>query len=243
MSITVNGAAISDAMIEAEIPHHQDAAEPREAAIQNLIVRELLLQRATELGVAEGADEERIGNLFDQELQIEPADDAACREFYDHNPESFQRGEQIEASHILFAREDGLAGSLVKAKAEGILAELKANPSRFADLAREHSTCPSGRQGGDLGAFGRGQMVPEFEQAAFRLGDNELYDGLVETQFGFHIIRSGKKSTGEAVSFDEAKERIAHFLNSMASQRAVHEYIGGLFANADIQGYQPAVQH
>ncbi|WP_028453606.1 peptidylprolyl isomerase [Chitinilyticum aquatile] len=242
MSITVNGTAITAAMIEEEIAHHQDAADPRDAATQNLIVRELLLQRANELGVPAGEDDQRIGQLFDQELSITPADEAACREFYDHNPESFKRGEQVEASHILFTPEEGLAGSLVRAKAEGVLEELKLNPHRFGELAREHSACPSGRQGGDLGAFGRGQMVPEFEQAAFSLGDNELYDGLVETQFGLHIIRSGKKSTGEAVSFDEAKERIGQFLNSMASQRAVHEYISGLFAKADIQGYQPAAQ-
>ncbi|WP_028454992.1 peptidylprolyl isomerase [Chitinilyticum litopenaei] len=242
MTITVNGAVISDAMIADELPHHQDAANARDAAIQNLIVRELLLQRASELGIADGADDERIGQLFDRELQIEPADEAACREFYDHNPESFKRGEQVEASHILFTPEEGLAGSLVRAKAEGVLEELKLNPHRFGELAREHSACPSGRQGGELGAFGRGQMVPEFEQAAFSLGENELYDGLVETQFGLHIIRSGKKQGGEAVSFEEAQERIAHFLNSMASQRAVHDYIGGLFQGADIQGYQVAMQ-
>lgn len=82
-------------------------------------------------------------------------------------------------------------------------------------------------------------MVPEFDAAVFSMGENELLPELVETQFGLHIIRTGKKTTGEAVSYDEVKDRLAEFLTETASRRAMHEYLQSLVQKkADIQGYQ-----
>ena len=86
----------------------------------------------------------------------------------------------IAASHILVSGEDA------REKIEGLAAEV-ADGADFADLAREHSECPSSRSGGSLGSFGRGVMVPEFEEAAFALGVGET-SGAVETDFGFHLI-------------------------------------------------------
>ena len=238
MPITVNGVEISDARIEAEMPHFEGTPSPRDAATQQLILHELLLQTAAAQGIAGETEDDKIGTLLESAIHVEPADEAACRAFYDENPQSFMRGEQVEASHILFAPQDGVPEGLVRAKAEGVLAELKAEPYKFEAYAREHSACPSGKQGGSLGSFGRGQMVPEFDAAAFALGEGELSPELVETQFGLHIIKAGKKSEGEKVAFEQVQERLQAYLTEMASRRAMNDYLGGLVKTAKIEGYQ-----
>ncbi|MCA9793065.1 MAG: peptidylprolyl isomerase [Candidatus Eremiobacteraeota bacterium] len=87
-------------------------------------------------------------------------------------------GKKVRCSHILV--ED-------KAQAEKLLEELKAGAD-FAAKAKEHSKCPSGRNGGDLGRFGKGAMVPEFDKVAFELEEGEM-SGLVKTKFGYHILK------------------------------------------------------
>lgn len=101
--------------------------------------------------------------------------------------------DSVRASHILLMYAGSARSSATRSKqeAEQQIAQLKGQidgGADFADLARQHSDCPSGKSGGDLGAFGRGQMVPAFEQAAFALpvgGTSEV----VETDFGYHLIR------------------------------------------------------
>jgi len=93
--------------------------------------------------------------------------------------------DQITASHILTA-----TGNVSKEDALKTITEIKEKidgGAEFADLAAEHSDCPSGSRGGDLGEFGKGQMVPEFETAAFALDVDQLSD-VVETDFGYHLI-------------------------------------------------------
>ncbi len=85
---------------------------------------------------------------------------------------------KIKASHILVKK---------RSEAEKILKELK-NGASFSELAKKHSTCPSAKRGGDLGFFSHGQMVKEFEKAAFALKKGEI-SGIVKTEFGFHIIK------------------------------------------------------
>ncbi|MBW7567378.1 peptidylprolyl isomerase [Chromobacterium subtsugae] len=164
-------------------------------------------------------------------------DEASCREFYEQYPDRFASGDSAVASHILLPKGEGLEAGLIKAKAEGILAEVQAAPSRFADLAREHSTCPSGQQGGSLGQFGRGQMVPEFEQAVFSTAAGEITPHLVETQFGYHIIQVNERAEGSKIGFDEIKDRLQQYLTDLAANQAMHEYLNGLVGAADISGY------
>ncbi|MCB9254238.1 MAG: peptidyl-prolyl cis-trans isomerase [Bdellovibrionaceae bacterium] len=85
----------------------------------------------------------------------------------------------IKARHILVEQEF---------EAKDLLKKIKEDGASFEDLAREHSKCPSGRQGGDLGSFGKGQMVREFETAAFALQEGEVSEP-VRTQFGYHLIQ------------------------------------------------------
>ncbi len=239
MAIIVNGVEITDAMVQAELENHADTPNPRDAAIQQLVLHQLLLQQAQESGFDTANEGQAIGALLDKELQFVPADEAACIAYYEANQQQFKQGDSAKASHILFPLGSGdeLAATLARAKAEGVLAEVQANPSRFADLAREHSTCPSGKQGGDLGQFGRGQMVPEFEQAVFGTDAGQITPHLVETQFGYHIIQVTERSEGGQISLDEVKPRLQQYLNEMAARQAMHDYLNTLVQAADIKGY------
>lgn len=238
MAITVNGVEISEDMVQAEIANHQDNPSPRDGAIQQLVLHQLLLQQAKNAGIEGENEGEAIGTLLDKELAFAPVDEAAAEAFYTQNPEQFRQGESAVASHILFATNgDAFGDTMVKAKAEGVLAEVSANPARFAELAREHSTCPSGQQGGSLGQFGRGQMVPEFEQAVFSTAAGEIAPALVQTQFGYHIIQVEDRAEGGAVAFEDIKPRLIQYLNEMAGRQAMHEYLAGLVRVAKIEGY------
>lgn len=100
---------------------------------------------------------------------------------------------QIRASHILLMYKGSMRSTATRSKDEALatitkLADDVTAGSDFADLAGKFSDCPSGRDGGDLGMFGRGMMVGEFENAAFALEPGQV-SGVVETPFGFHLIR------------------------------------------------------
>ena len=238
MSITVNGVEITEEMIKAQQDNFADASDPRDATIQQLVLHTLLLQKAREAGLDTSDEPAAINALLEQSIRYEPATEATCREFYDTYPERFSQGESAVASHILFPLgDDELAKVVMRGKAEGVLAEVQAEPSRFADLARVHSTCPSGREGGSLGEFGRGQMVKPFEDAVFSTPAGEITPQLVETQFGFHIIQVQDRTQGGAVAFDDIKERLQQYLTDLAARQAMHEYLSGLVDAAKIEGY------
>ena len=130
--------------------------------------------------------------------------DAEVKKFFEENPDQFNGQSTVSASHILVDSQQ---------KAEEIRKEIEAGGITFEDAARKYSSCPSAPEGGNLGEFGRGQMVPEFEQAAFSMQAGKISQP-VKTQFGWHLIRvNGTGKTGP-VSFDEAKPAIReHLLN------------------------------
>jgi peptidyl-prolyl cis-trans isomerase C len=239
MSILVNGVEITEEMIQAEQNHDAEAPTPREATIQELILRELLLQQARAEGLDTSNANDAIGALMEKEIQVEPVDEATCRAFYEQYPERFNSGESAEASHILFPLNGGdeLSNMLIKSKAEGVLGEVQAAPSMFATLAEQHSSCPSGKEGGSLGRFGRGQMVAEFEQAVFSTDAGQITPHLVQTQFGYHIIQVNQRHAGEQIGFDDVKERLQQYLTQMAGNKMMHQYLGGLVKAAKIEGY------
>lgn len=124
-------------------------------------------------------------------------DDAEVKAYYDANPAQFTTGEQVKAKHILVEEEDA---------AKKIAEEIAAGKS-FEDAAQEYSTCPSKEKGGDLGYFGKGQMVPEFEKAAFEGNVGEVI-GPVKTQFGYHLIVVEDKKEKEVLSFEAVKDQL-----------------------------------
>ena len=134
------------------------------------------------------------------QLTISEAD---LRKEYDAHQERFRQAEERRASHILIqAAKDGDAAALkaAKEKAEALLKQVKANPADFARLAKENSQDPgSAEKGGDLGFFARGAMVKPFEDATFALGKEGDVSEVVQSDFGFHIIRlTGIKEIGRA---------------------------------------------
>ena len=144
-------------------------------------------------------------------------DDKEIKDFYDANSAKFQGDEQRHASHILISRgttdKDKAAA---KAKAEDVLAQLRKSPKSFEALAMKYSQDPSGAKGGDLGTFGRGAMVKPFEDAVFGMKVGQISD-LVESEFGYHIIRLDGIS-GQNTSFASLKLQIKGDLSWQKAQ-------------------------
>ena len=136
--------------------------------------------------------------------------DAEAEAVYKINPENFSKPETVSAKHILVDSED---------VCNEILAQIQNGEKTFEDAAKESSTCPSGQQGGDLGEFGKGQMVKEFEEAAFAAEIGAIV-GPVQTQFGFHLIKVEAKSEAETLAFDVVKEQIKKNLLQQKQQQA-----------------------
>ncbi len=132
------------------------------------------------------------------------------KRFYNDNAAKFQGDEKRRASHILIGFGPGAtpeAKAQAKKKAEEILAEVKKNPAKFAELAKKNSQDPgSAEKGGDLGMFGRGAMVKAFEDAAYSMKPGQVSD-LVQSEFGFHIIKLTEVS-GQAQSYESLKPQI-----------------------------------
>lgn len=136
--------------------------------------------------------------------------DEESKKFYQENASKFQGDEQRRASHILIgfgASPTPASKAEAKKKAEQVLAEVKKNPTKFADLAKKYSQDPgSGEKGGDLGLFARGAMVKPFEDAAYSMKVGDV-SGLVESQFGYHIIKL-TEIAGKGQGYDPLKPQI-----------------------------------
>jgi peptidyl-prolyl cis-trans isomerase C len=164
-------------------------------------------------------------------------DDA--KKFYSENKSKFENPEQVKASHILIKprtsdpnADPNQAKTAAKAKAEDLLKQIKAGAD-FAELARANSDCPSSKQGGDLGFFGKGQMVPAFEEAAFVLKPGQVSD-VVETEFGYHIIKITDHKDPNVTPFEQEKDNIIKLLTQTKQADFAEEYIKSLKANAKI---------
>ena len=128
--------------------------------------------------------------------------DEETKAFYEQNQSRFQRGESVSAKHILVDDETLCLD---------LLAKINAGEMDFESTAKEFSTCPSKERGGDLGQFGRGQMVPEFDSAAFEAEVGQVV-GPVKTQFGYHLIKVEQKNEAAVMAFEEVAENIKNNL-------------------------------
>ncbi|MBN1124373.1 MAG: peptidylprolyl isomerase [Sedimentisphaerales bacterium] len=165
----------------------------------------------------------------------EPIDEAAAKKFYDENQQAFQEGEQVRASHILIKTEnlDEAGKAQARGRIEEILAKVKAGED-FATLAKENSDCPSSARGGDLDFFTKERMVPEFSDAAFQMKVGDVSD-IVETKFGYHIIKVTDRKEAKIRSFEEEKNQIMEYLQKQQRQRFWDEYRNELKKNAKIE--------
>lgn len=175
--------------------------------LEQLVALYLYAKKGEELKLEESEEFENIirnakRDILAQMAMREVLKDVAVSEeemkaFYDENQAHYEKAPTVDAKHILVADEN---------KCKEVLAEIGAGKA-FEEAAQAYSTCPSGQRGGDLGEFGRGQMVPEFEQAAFEAEIGQVV-GPVKTQFGYHLIKVEKKNEGTISLFEEVKESI-----------------------------------
>jgi peptidyl-prolyl cis-trans isomerase C len=171
---------------------------------------EFLKERSRTAGFKAAALQSKlVREKFAKDIKVADED---VKSYYDQNKESkYTQQEQVRASHILLATKDAKTDEAKAAqhkKAEEVLAEVKKPGSDFAALAQKYSDCPSKTRGGDLNFFPRkGMMVEPFAEAAFNQKVGEV-SGIVETQFGYHIIKTTDRKPGKTSSFDEVKDQI-----------------------------------
>jgi peptidyl-prolyl cis-trans isomerase C len=159
-----------------------------------------------------------------------------AKDFYDKNPEIFKSPEMVRASHILVKVEQG-ASPEDKAKA---LEKIKAIQKRiqggedFAEVAKQVSDCPSKEQGGDLDFFPREQMVGPFADAAFAMKTGQISD-IVETEFGYHLIKDTDRKEAGVMAFEEMKPRIEQHVKSEKVNQQLAQYVDKLKSSAKIE--------
>jgi peptidyl-prolyl cis-trans isomerase C len=171
-----------------------------------------------------------INRMMQAEIaKLQPPTDAELKDYYDKNPDEF-RG--VRASHILIRPEgfDDAAKKKARAAADDVLKQAKGGAD-FAELAKKHSTDGSAQAGGDLGFFTKGTMVPEFSAAAFSLQPGQISD-VVETQFGFHIIKVTERKD---VQFAEVTDKLRAFLSQKRQQDAQQAFLNDLKSRAKIE--------
>ncbi len=157
--------------------------------------------------------------------------------FYEENSEQMKRPEQAKLSHILIKVDEGASAEVRgqgQKKAQDLHRRLEGGED-FAQLARENSDDPGSKEnGGDLSWVSRGQTVPAFETAAFTLKAGEMSD-IVETQFGFHIIKMAELRPSEVMPFEDVQNRIGEFLNQQGLQEAIQGEVDALKAKGQVE--------
>ena len=212
---TVGGIAITDRDVNEFIAglgqrgQAYNTPEGRRAVLNQIIGNKLLLLDAKRnLIEAEAAFREQLARLKDNLLISYAGEkilssvnvtEAEVKEYYEAHRAEFKSGETVNASHILVDSEE---------KAKAIYEEISSGKKSFEDAAKEYSSCPSKDAGGNLGDFGRGQMVPEFDSAVFAMEVGEVTSIPVKTQFGFHLIKLNAKNPEKEMSYDEIKDEL-----------------------------------
>jgi peptidyl-prolyl cis-trans isomerase C len=174
------------------------------------------------------------------EKEIEPqvkVEDKDISDFYAKNKQEFKQAEGVRASHILIRlpeKADAAARAKAKAQADQALKQL-AGGAKFDELAKKVSQDPgSAANGGDLGFFSKGQMVPAFENAAFALKPGQT-SGVVETPFGYHIIRVAETRAARELPLDEVKDQIKNYLTDQMRSAKSEAFVQGLRAKAKVE--------
>lgn len=196
-------------------------------------LREFLRQKLLVQAVIQAQVVSKIA-ISDQEL----------KQFYDQQKDQFNEPEQVRASHILVKVAPDASPDqkdTARKKIEYVLTQARAG-NDFAELAKQYSECPTNTKGGDLGFFVRNVMVAPFDNAAFSLKEGEI-SNVVETEFGYHIIKLTGKKSQRIVTFDEAKERLRQDFLREKTNIEVNKWISTLRTNAKIEyvGFSPVL--
>ena len=226
--------AVPDAEVDARISEIKSQFPSEDIFMQMLIERKMTLDQVK----ADAREDMAIGKLIEGEIAGKVAvKPEQVQDFYAKNPDQFQQPERVRASHILIGvpeSADAAAKAQAKTKAEQVLTDVKAGKD-FAALAKQHSSDPgSAANGGDLGFFQQGQMVGPFNDVAFSLTPGTTSE-LVETQFGFHIIRVAEKQAPRAVPLEEVRTQVEQFLQNQNRQEQTEAFVNVLKAKGKIE--------
>ena len=223
-TITEGDVKLAEAELGAELANMPDA-QKRQMLLKFLIENVIFADAAEAAKLATGpAYDARMAYLkrralrelyFEKNIR-DAVSDAEAKKFYDEQIKAMKPQDEVSARHILVEKKE-LADEIAK--------KLKAGGD-FAALAKEHSKDPGSKDnGGDLGFFGRGMMVPPFEEAAFKMAKGDT-SAPVQSQFGFHVIRVDDKRTRAAPPFESVKERLVASLVSQKAQALSGELRG-----------------
>ena len=212
---TVGGLAITENEVDEFLmglgPRGQSYNNPegRKIVLQQLIASKLLLLEAKrnlfetepefKAELAKLRDSLLVNYATDKVIAGVKVSDKDVEDYYNANKERFVTEESVNASHILVDSEE---------RALEILADIKAGKVSFEQAAMDNSSCPSKANGGNLGDFGKGQMVPEFDVAVFAMEVGEISEAPVQTQFGYHLIKLNEKNPSETMPLSEIAAEI-----------------------------------
>ena len=173
----------------------------------------------------------KVNKLVEQACAgvADPTEDEVAK-FYEAHKAEFVVPHQVLCQHILVKGSDDAALDKIKAIRERIVG----GGADFAEEAKKNSDCPSGQEGGSLGWFGRGMMVPEFDKVAFEMKKGEV-SGVVSTQFGYHIIYKADEKGGGQQTLVDVHDQVKDLLRHEARGRAMDAFVAELRANAKIE--------
>jgi peptidyl-prolyl cis-trans isomerase C len=226
--------AVPDAEVDARVGQIKGQFPSEAAFTQMLAERKLTLDQVR----SETRQDLAISKLIETEVASKAAvTPEQVTDFYAKNPDQFKQGESVRASHILIGvpREaDAATKAQARTKAEQVLKEVKGGKD-FAAAAKAYSADPgSAANGGDLGFFQQGQMVGPFNDAAFSLAPGTTSD-LVETEYGFHIIRVVEKKPARTIPLEDVRPQVEQYLEQLNRQQQTEAFVNGLKAKGKIE--------
>jgi parvulin-like peptidyl-prolyl isomerase len=244
---SVNGKPITTEDAEIYVAQTQPGAsydalpeDQKKMITDRLVERLLFIDQAKKDGMEKDPEYQKLLKRDKDELLVRTwitrqfentvVSDSEAKAYYDKHAEEFQIPKQVHARHILVK---------TKEEAQKLIDELKnlkgdALKQKFIELAKAHSTGPTGPKGGDLGLFGPGQMVKPFNDAVFAMKKGEVSSEPVKTQFGYHVIYAEDMKPAKAIPYEEAKERIMAVLKQKSFSAKMAKLAEALKAKAKV---------
>ncbi len=211
---------------------------PDETKFQNVLSEANLSEQTLKTQIERG---EAIQKFVDKKfMRAVIVSNEESKAYYDENPNYFKKPEEVRASHILI-KVKPQAGESEKKEARKKLKKIKGRLKKgedFAALAKEFSEGPSSANGGDLGYFKRGQMVKPFEEKAFAMKPGEVSD-IVETRFGYHLIKVIDKKPETVTAYEEVKDRLGNYLKQEKVRKEVGRFVEQLKEKSKIERFLP----
>lgn len=245
-NINVNGMAIDEASVLAEMQYHNASSQSAAMveAVRSLVIQALLNQQAQALGLMQSSDklsraeeEACFDRLIKQEVKWPDASEQECRHFFDNNQKKFTTSPLLEVRHILLAAspEDIKLRDELQTLANHMIESLTADLSGFDDFVKTHSACSSSKNKGQLGQISKGQTVSEFEKHLL-LAEEGIIPFAIESRYGFHVVVIDRRIEGVALPFEYVQDRILGYLNEKVQRKATAQYIQILIQSAEIKG-------